>query len=175
MSTSENPADLLSRGCSLARVQDELWWKRGPDWLVQESEWIVNLETSCVSVNEIVSELPQYEVSQPLFDYEKISSLKQILSVTGKVFRFIRKVKGGWDSFKEPLIYWIHYCQARHFGKIKILLAGGRVEGAQDSKVMINQLGLFLDSNGLIRSKGKVGNSELEESACHPLLLSPKE
>ena len=40
---------------------------------------------------------------------------------------------------------------------------------------MINQLGLFLDSNGLIRSKGRVGNSELEESACHPLLLSPKE
>ena len=77
-----------------------------------------------MSVNEIVSELPQYEVPQPLFDYEKISSLKQILSVTGKVFRFIRKVKGGWDSFKEPLIYWIH-CQARHFGKIKILLTGG--------------------------------------------------
>ena len=40
---------------------------------------------------------------------------------------------------------------------------------------MINQLGLFLDTNGLIRSKGRVGNSELEESACHPLLLSPKE
>ena len=51
-----------------------------------------------MSVNEIVSELPQYEVPQPLFDYEKISSLKQILSVTGKVFRFIRKVKG-WLGF----------------------------------------------------------------------------
>ena len=175
VSTNENPADLLSRGCSFECVQDELLWKRGPDWLVQESEWIADPETPCVSVNEIVSELPQYEVPQPLFDYEKISDLKQILSVTGKVFRFIRKVKGGWDSFKEPLIYWIHYCQARHFGKIKILLTGGRVEGAQDSKVMINQLGLFLDSNGLIRSKGRVGNSELEESACHPLLLSPKE
>ena len=48
------------------------------------------------------------------------------------------------------------------------------MEGAQDSKVMINQLGLFLDSNGLIRSKGRVGNSELEDSACHPLLLSTR-
>ena len=64
VSTSENPADLLSRGCSLELVQDELLWKRGPDWLVQESEWIADPETSCVSVNEIVSELPQYEVPQ---------------------------------------------------------------------------------------------------------------
>ena len=76
-------------------MQDELLWKRGPDWLLQESEWIDDLETPCVSVNKIVSELPQDEVPQPLFDYEKISNLKQILSVTGKVFRFIRKVKGG--------------------------------------------------------------------------------
>ena len=91
-------------------MQDELLWKQGPDWLVQEFEWIADPETLCVSVNEIVSELQQYDVPQPLFVYEKISSLKQILSVTGKVFRFIRKVKGGWDSFKEPLIYWIHYC-----------------------------------------------------------------
>ena len=132
VSTSENPADFLSQGCSFERMQDELLWKQGHDWLLQESEWIADLETPCVSVNEIVSELPQYEVPQPLFDYEKISSLKQILSVTGKVFRFIRKVKGGWDSFKEPLIYWIHYCQAHHFGKIKILLRGrkgGRSSG----------------------------------------------
>ena len=47
------------------------------------------------------------------------------------------------------------------------------MEGDQGSRGMINQLGLFLDSIGLIHSKGQVGNSE--ESVCHPLLLSPKE
>ena len=31
VSTSKNPADLSSRGCSLELAQDELLWKRGPD------------------------------------------------------------------------------------------------------------------------------------------------
>ena len=65
VSTSENPVDLLSRGCSLERAQDELLWKRGPDCFVQESGWIADPETcvcllmrSCLNCHSMRSHNP---------------------------------------------------------------------------------------------------------------------
>jgi len=84
-------------------------------------------------------------------------------------------VKPEYNLVRGAMTYWIQYLQSRHYGKVKLLLTQGQLEGSQDSKVMINQLGLYLDSEQLIRCKGRIENSELKDTACHPVLLSPRD
>ena len=80
-----------------------------------------------------MSELPPYEIPQPLFSYEIFSSLNKVLNVNEKVFGFIKKVRGVWDFFQAATTYWLQYCQPHQFGKIKIFLTGGNMERTQDS------------------------------------------
>ena len=94
--TSENPADLASRGGSLT----SLWWN-GPVWLADRNRWPENLVTSPTVTSEaeakVVREIVAITQDQPCSDeFEPVlekHTLQKALRVAAWVSRFINNCK----------------------------------------------------------------------------------
>ena len=103
----------------------------------------------------------------------RFSSFTKLLRVTALVLRFIvklKKVKNGNDPIEASEILvaeqkWIEYTQSEHFNDIIISIKENKPNNSK------NQLGLYLDGNGLLRCGGRLGNAEICEGARHPLPL----
>ena len=65
---------------------------------------------------------------------------------------------------------WIKTIQSIQFcEEIKILQTNH-----ETSNPLINQFGLFMDSSGIVRCRGRLGNSTLNLCSKNPIILSPK-
>ncbi|XP_048520633.1 uncharacterized protein LOC125503787, partial [Dendroctonus ponderosae] len=102
VSTTENPADLLSRGASPGvLMSSQLWW-HGPSWLSKGSEyWPVN------SINLHESELPEqrqtkincFSSNKDNFSlFERFSSLPRLERVFAYCLRFIKNCQLSSES-----------------------------------------------------------------------------
>ena len=103
----------------------------------------------------------------------KYSSLTKLVRVTGYVLKFIRNLKGrhtpttegscalSTDDVNDGLRYWLK--------KLQLIL----IE-MKEFELWKQQFGLFKDSDGLWRCRGRLSNAELPSSAKHPILL-PKD
>jgi len=184
VSTKDNPADIVSRGCCPTKIgESNLWW-RGPMWLHKDvSDWPkenniysradeVLLEARTVS--HVITD--RYDLSI----IERYSSLTKLIRVTAFCLRFINNA-----SKKENLIgalqadeidkaanSIIRLVQASNFaGEIKDLRKSGQVS----SKSVLLRLHPFLDKNDLLRVGGRLGNAfTLNESQRHPIILPAK-
>ena len=114
VSTKENPADIVTCGCSLQKMsKDELWW-HGPQWLAKqrvecpESEFRLNKHTKSgyesklkkskqaketnLSVGNTYEVIPS--ICAPFeIDCVKYSSVTKVLRVTAFVLLFIRRLR----------------------------------------------------------------------------------
>lgn len=109
VSTTDNPADFLTRGMSAAEIVKNRLWLNGPAWLSQpEENWPkggfirtdVSREVSAELKINIVTELttkpltyfsPSLKKEIPLNDHT--NSLDKLINVTAYVFRFINRLK----------------------------------------------------------------------------------
>ena len=115
-------------------------------------------------------------------DSGRYSSLLRMLRVTAWCLRFISrlKLKGSGQNYKEmPNIgrelqadeisdverLWVERVQTKHFRDVLTAIHENRKNSTQ------SQLGIFEDSDGLLRCKGRLENSCLTESAKYPILL----
>ena len=103
---------------------------------------------------------------------EAFSNLGRLLRVTALVLKFIKLLKAqrqGHVNQKPEIrvtgadieaaeILWIKEVQREMKSKEKF-------------KMRSHQLGLFEDDKGVIRCQGRLGNSELTDSAKYPILL----
>ncbi|GFW25736.1 uncharacterized protein K02A2.6 [Trichonephila clavipes] len=94
ISTDQNPADILSRGCGPKQLQKRKWWQ-GPDWLKNSKEqW----PKSAVNINEKEVEIEKRKAwilrFQPKAkDLRKCAELKneELLNAQKIIFRLIQK------------------------------------------------------------------------------------
>ena len=190
----ENPADLPSRsGGAMDLMNNRTWWN-GPSFLQQGSENWPDLPTS-FDVESANAELVKNsttivhslvttsrQVATPNIDLEAIISSERystrlkLLRVTALVLRIVDRVKSSQRS-EENLTaegiskaeqMWTKTVQKQCFPQEWQELTRGIKE------VRMKQIILYLDTQGIIRCKGRLGESSLSEGANNPILLPAK-
>ena len=188
VSSDNNPADLLTRGVKVKELNEQWsFWFNGPTWLIApEINWPVSsldclskqdkLQTveqnSCdVNLNTAVYLSQDSSEIRPILDINKFSSLDKLFKVTRLVFAFGCR-KQSVDHAEKAKMYWIKQMQKESFqDELEYF------QGNDKSKVptLVDQLNLFLDSDGLLRSKGRISKTLYYSfDVLNPILLAPK-
>ncbi|XP_046863293.1 uncharacterized protein LOC124457043 [Xenia sp. Carnegie-2017] len=96
--TSENPADLASRGGKLNQT-----WLYGPEWLSDMSRWPTNITTTPTTATEAEATVSQKSIAMTTKQYSgdvleqllRKCSLKRALRVSSWLFRFVNNCTQG--------------------------------------------------------------------------------
>ena len=122
-----------------------------------------------------------------IMQVKRYSSLHKLLRVTPKVLCFIRKVKSKTsgttrekmasndvDDLKAAEVLWIQATQRNSFPEeLKLLFELG-TDGMTNPKSKIKQFGLYIDDEGMMRSRGRINASSLPPNSKNPLFLPSK-
>ena len=84
--TKQNPADLLSRGCSVKTLASSQLWSRGPLWICYPDQFPQPVVTH---ISEIVTQDVPRILQEPIFPVDRYSKLSKLQRVTDKVIQFI--------------------------------------------------------------------------------------
>lgn len=181
---SENPADLISRGCSAETlIQSKVWWY-GPEWLIHKSMPQVSLETEFEKIssdimekkNKVVSLVSSQVDNWKILD--KYSSLTRLKRIIAYCLRFIHHTHSrtkpitnelSVEELRKSEVVLIKLSQQRSFNaEISDLKKNGQVN--RKSKLL--SLVPFLGENDLVNVGGRLQKSSLTEGQKHPLVLS---
>ncbi|KAL4096396.1 hypothetical protein QTP88_021358 [Uroleucon formosanum] len=183
VSTKDNPADLVSRGCEPTQIpNNQLWWK-GPEWL---SKGIVNWPKVDAQWSSEMGEIPEERnttISVVTIEYDtsilnRYSSLNKLLRVTSYYCRFINNAGSGKVKITGPLQAdeinnatncIIKLVQYNSWSEEITALSSAR---QISPKSKLYQLKPFLDENKLIRVGGRLKNADiLDIFEKHPIPL----
>ena len=189
--TQDNPADLVTRGVTTEDLRSNKLWSKGPTWLIS-NDWPEQKEHLDIQVNEISVE-PENLV-EPIFDCEKYSSLTKILGITSRIFSFLTKftvIRRKSINFPDAEVYWFSISQLKYYREIFSFMLNKETEidcfNYLRSSVVLNDrlnlsdkklckdLGLYFDPKiCLIRSRGRIQNSNASLGSKFPVLVSSK-
>ena len=189
--SSDNPADLLTRGITYDQLQSSLMWLNGPPWLLSDSLWPTWKPTEALQLQ--VSLIEAEEAAQPetcsttstadtglhyIFDVSAYHNLSQLLNVTAYVLRFVRNIRKPSIKYSGPIspaertqanLKWIHTVQQQSFpAEIK------NINSQSNRLPLVRQLRLFIDKGGLIRCGGRIHNAPVSDLVKFPYLLPTK-
>ncbi|XP_050535103.1 uncharacterized protein LOC126902121 [Daktulosphaira vitifoliae] len=188
ISSPDNPADIISRGCNAnSLVNNQLWWK-GPKWLShEEANWPnyksnYNLNNCDLEEKKIIVTLSKIEN----FDLtDRYSSFNKLLRVTKYILKWKKIIQNkqssitknncstyaGPDEINEAKIKLLQMEQNKYFSEeFKCLKRGEHVK--KNSKLFF--LSPFIDKNGLIRVGGRLNNLNMNLEKKNPILLPAK-
>lgn len=172
--TALNPADLISRGCSLQSLKSSSWFA-GPEFLKHpEQQWPNSLGECDENVvkSAVRSSLFKCEINNNsiLKLCEKSSSYLKTVRVVTLLFRFVRDKTALNAELQQHAIYCIAWnLQQFHFSSEITYLNKG-----VDIKTSLKSLGLFIDKGinfPLVRVGGRLENANIPYSRKHPILL----
>ena len=181
--TDENPADLITRGISISKLQGNALWYNGPSWLRSKE---LPLQKSFIpvdiSVTEIIAEPNMIVPTLPLVEVSRYSTLDKIVGVMRTILtackRFCLKLPRKDELFQKnnlPLLTLIRMEQQFHYPTLWEYLSSNKcMRISDDLKNFTEQLGLYMSDNQVIRSAGRLKNSSLSLSTRNPILLPPK-
>ncbi|GFR00322.1 integrase catalytic domain-containing protein [Trichonephila clavata] len=185
---NQNPADKITRGCSVKQLSQDNSWKFGPPWLSDfKSSWPVQENSSiCCDSEESCSMccesdiVPVFNcaVNKSILNIENFSTLRRLLRVTSLVFRFIYNARNSNNRKSGPitssetskaLIYFIKMSQENSFSseinKIKLNKSVNK-----NSKLC--NFNVRIDDDNILRIKSRLSNSSLDVYEKHPIILS---
>lgn len=193
--STDNPADLLTRGLNFDQFHAlSLWW-HGPNWLLDERQWpswdmqsVSPLHVAALTAEEFVIPTPPIQNSTGLHKIvtpDNYSSLERLLAVTAYVQRFINNLKQCQQSrttgpltpaeFNTARLKWIKTCQEQIFAsEISTLKSQHGAKHSNKTSPLIRRLRLFLDRDGFVRCGGRIHNAPLSDIARFPYLLPQK-
>ena len=190
--TSENPADLLTRGISTQLLLTSQLWSHGPSWLTSESRWPKWLPTGILHINIAEAEegieqttIPEKDTSyitgiSNVVTITRYSTINKLMAVTAYVLRFIHNLSKQHSRLTGPLSVselqsakklWISSSQRSCF-KDEFLYLSKKHQ--HHCPTLVKQLRLFLDKGNLIRCGGRIHNAPVTEMAKFPYLLPPR-
>lgn len=188
VSSSQNPADLASRGVSAVQLADSSLWWHGPAWLRLSSDHWPTDAVSFPQIRLIEERSPSAQHASPVSEWDlsqRYSSWSKLLRVTAYIFRFITRAHSQHSLSRSSLpsrslalaseelntsrVYWLKYIQAQRFSEDRSRLLGHL---PLSSKSPLRSLHPFLDEQGLIRVGGKLQHANLPETTKHPIILA---
>ena len=104
---------------------------------------------------------------------QKFSSVTKLLRVTALALRFVNKLRkktnqhGPLNANEKEVaeILWTKYVQRQQYSEVVNSISKSK------SNNLKRQLGIYIDSHGLLRYRGKLENAGLCENVKHPILL----
>ena len=188
VTSSDNPADVLSRGCTPSELKYNTQWWHGPAWLESNTfkcstSYVKNIE----HVNDVQSEektalivVCTSQKDVPL-DINKYSSLTKLLHVVSYLLRFKNNALSkrnntshsvGPLNVNEVLMATktiIKLIQHAHFS-IEIEELKNNRNVSQKSKM--NKLNPFIDDDGIVRVGGRLTNAtDIDNDQRFPIIL----
>lgn len=188
--SADNPADLVSRGCTFEEMTGTSMWQNGPDWLptwikldqerpaaTEEEEEAIRQETLKIKVMcTVVCQREKKELDDLL---ERWSSWYKVCRIVGYMRRFLANSRrphqrNGHDHLTTEELKSAEICVVIHMQynffehEIRRLNAGKLV--SKTSK--LRSLSPFIDSEGLLRVGGRLQRSLLPFDEKHPMILN---
>lgn len=181
VTTSCNPADLISRGMQPDQLKNSLLWWKGPAWLSSPKDaWPI-------SKTDLPDELPETKQTKffiarhdEIFLLTRYSSLPKLKRVTAYCLRFIHNCKQrisdnrktgvlSVSEIKTALQTLIKLSQSYTFAEEINLL---QKQGQLLPKHKLSNLTPFIDSQDILRVGGRIQNSNLHFNQKHPIIMS---
>ena len=179
--SEDNPADLLTRGISLAEFKKKFeFWSRGPEWLPHDSIYWPNSDEEALNAGASSSVFVTMERNRdpPVVNFSKFSSFDSLIRVCSLLFKFAALTRGiSVDHDFQSRLYCLKVMQQESFAKeLEFLKRVGENPSTQDSPPdLVRNLNLFLDDFGLIRSKGRLSRSNhYDFEVLNPILLGKR-
>ena len=169
--SEDNPCDLLTRGLSFNEFVKQLsFWQHGPLWLPDFRDSWPDSALGCLSAASKSLVAPSSSVNatfnvdvtsaEPLVDVERFSSFSKALRVTTLVFKAIFKMrKLEEDLGRVAKLHLLQHMQRDCFPNELVYLSLPDCDKPKDVPNLVNNLDLFLDDKGLIRSRGRIAKS----------------
>ena len=183
ISTSNNPADLLTRGYSTLKFKDSFnFWIHGPNFLKDAELVWPHSNLLCISSENrtmlcnTATTIFTVKNTVDILDIKKYSSLHTLLRITAFVLKFIdlkikKCVKTFHEHYSNSLTYWIRRSQISCYSEEIIFCENPKL----NVPIRVKNLNLFIDSNNLLRSKGRLGKcTDLTLDAVNPIVLPTK-
>ncbi|XP_076384582.1 uncharacterized protein LOC143263683 [Megalopta genalis] len=175
VSSSDNPADLLSRGQTVQDFLRASIWQHGPHWLRQERAlWPIRELIPCTEDPEQRKVTCVATTTTPVD-----TSILERYSSWGKLLRIIalcrrwkpgRIIKGSVTATElaQTKTTIIKLVQAKHFER-ELRTLNRRAD--QEIPHKLAKLSPFIDQDGILRVGGRLHNSALTFSQTHPIIL----
>ena len=175
VSSEENPADLLSRGLTFNQLAASYLWWEGPKWLKDRSGWPQQKEhvAAPITVTTVTSVAePTRQGLDRIINDERYTDWVKLIKVTGHVLKFL-KVKFMPNLELTPETYWLRHVQSVHFSDTHDILSGKLTKPRMNlSRKRIDDLNLYLDNHGIIRSRGRIDHADIRSYGQDPILVS---
>lgn len=173
-----NIADLITRNTTQSQIEARLSeWLEGPSWLLTGNQPSGNLgcipdqftEALTVAATTATTEAADTEIIK----IEKFPSYSQLLEVTSKVFFAIGKFKRQPISTEQAKVAAFRYLIKRDQKRYYEFVIKYLNDRTQNNVPIVFQLNLFLDPEGIIRSKSRADKSLiLDYNERNPVLLN---
>lgn len=181
--TAQNPADLLSRGVTMTKIQDLNTWWHGPEFLLNSEEtWpIKSFDCTEYDLPEIAVNVVLTDGNCELFQFSRFSKLHKLKNTFVFVLRFINNCKKSTDNrIVGPIShterqtaynFLLKLSQIESFPEEYATLTKGQ---PLNSKNHLLSLSPFIDQDGLIRVGGRIKHGDFSFDKKHPVLLTSK-
>ena len=185
-----NPADIATREIDILSFCDNTSWWKGPEYILHdESTWPdqgqaepsildeINTEMRVVQTNVVVTDTSAIENIEDnksftgvalhnIIDINRFSSLSKTFRVTSYMLRFIHNITHSNQSRSGEL----SIAETETSEKLWVRSEQNIIKIKKNYANLRKQLGLFT-ADGILKLKGRFGNSNLKHEFKHPNLL----
>lgn len=175
--TSENPADLISRGSTINNIKNNSLWWYGPDWLVGDNQHPQRMESAAVDLPEQKTTVISLVSTTPSDVLRRFSSYFKLCRVIDYCHRFRRPLSTRKTGPLEPeelsraeeiIVRWT---QAEAF-PVELRCLQNKADLPKKSPLI--PLKTFIDPSGIIRVGGRLEHAEIPVGQRHQIVLPPR-